>query len=63
MGVIHGVLENSCHNGIDARSGLRPASGAGHKVIAEMRARQTPGVFSVTNDLLVASELQQGLPS
>ena len=32
---------------------------AGHKVIAEMRARQTPGVFSVTNDLLVASEVQQ----
>ncbi len=32
---------------------------AGHKVIAGMRARQTPGVFSVTNDLLVASEVQQ----
>ncbi len=32
---------------------------AGHKVIAGMRARQTPGVFSVTNDLLVASEVRQ----
>jgi osmotically-inducible protein OsmY len=32
---------------------------AGHKVIAQMQARQTPGVFSVTNDLLVASEVQQ----
>jgi len=32
---------------------------AGHKVMAGMRARQTPGVFSVTNDLLVASEVQQ----
>ena len=31
---------------------------AGHKVIAQMQARQTPGVFSVTNDLLVASEVQ-----
>ncbi len=32
---------------------------AGHKVIAGMRARQTPGIFSVTNDLLVASEVKQ----
>ncbi len=32
---------------------------AGHKVIAQMQARQTPGVFSVTNDLLVASEVQR----
>ncbi len=31
---------------------------AGHKVIAQMQARQTPGVFSVTNDLLVVSEVQ-----
>ncbi len=32
---------------------------AGHKVIAQMQARQTPGVFSVTNYLLVASEVHQ----
>ena len=32
---------------------------AGHKVIAGLQARQTPGVFSVTNDLVVASERRQ----
>ncbi|MCH8017251.1 MAG: hypothetical protein IH917_11575 [Acidobacteria bacterium] len=44
----------------DAALSEKPSvDNAGHKVIAGMRARQTPGVFSVTNDLLVASEVRQ----